>query len=296
MQLDVREAEVFLARCVLSREFAETPPAGLLLQAPNFARLKAWALSEAEAMLKIKRVTATRSELEARLRVALHLCPPAAIEYDPRSTLSRKTLVAAYIEREYGVSRQAAHQVARSIAMILDAWEARRTTRITQLHDHLLSRQGGRCACCRLPFNDERRREEEESLASNGADLFKPYFDGDGVVERMRPVIDHLRAISNEGTNAHDNLQILCCLCNLGKSDGLGIDIGREFKFAARSPADVDEFHRMQLLFYRLTVDNSTCTICGGRSLEMTVRKISSEASTVLTNLRTLCRSCIHLS
>jgi hypothetical protein len=292
MSLNSREAEIFLAHCLFARDMKANEQPTLLNSPPDFNRLKSWALKEADLMLGVSDLTRSRDELEARLRIALHLCPPSAIDFNPRQERSRKSLISAHLKEAFRVPSETAERLAMIVATVLDAWDAPRSARVGSLRDHLLAKQGGCCAACKMPFTTARIAQEEKRALAGQSDPFKPYFDGDSVTERMAPAVDHLVAISKDGTNLVENLQILCTLCNQGKSDGLGISVIKEREYAAKSVDKIADFHKMQLLYYRLSMDKFSCTACNKKDNEMTVDVVIETGPIILTNLRSICYHC----
>ncbi|MDT4850723.1 HNH endonuclease [compost metagenome] len=109
----------------------------------------------------------------------------------------------------------------------------------------------------------------------------------------MSPEVDHIMAVSKDGTNQSDNLQVLCALCNRGKGDGGGVRSTSELRYCHLPIEDVPRGHRMALLYYRLAMDKFTCTACGSKDKELTVRMDRSRGLVTLTNLRSICYACI---
>ncbi len=294
--MDQKEVERLITELIFATRL-EAPRSGSFLEAGlDLQRMKNWALEEVLRIFEFKRSSSDRDLREVKLRIALHLSPPDAIDYDPANLKSRKSLIRRFLQDEHKFEASSAEGLARHIASLLDDWDADRDHALSKYRDHLVLRQDSKCALCKLKFGDEERiRKEEEAGLSDLADPYKPYFDGDGVHPYMDPVVDHLKAISVDGSNRIENLQALCGLCNSGKGDGLGVRVSDELGRAAMPVAKVPRFHRMRLLYYRLQMDDGICTLCGNSSNELTVRPKVSSGPFCLTNLRSVCRGCAGL-
>ena len=113
------------------------------------------------------------------------------------------------------------------------------------------------------------------------------------VISRLDPHVDHIRPVSIDGTNKSHNLHVICSLCNQGKSDGLGVNVNTEIKYAAADINDVPDWHRMRMFYNRLAMDKFKCTICENKCFELTIRPRTTNAPYLLTNLETICVSCL---
>lgn len=228
-----------------------------------------------------------------RLRIALHFAPIEAIEFDRKRSQTRWGLIQNHLVTAFGFSAEFSAPLARSIAKLLDAWDEERKGGLSEYKRFLLQKQDGKCAYCRVDLESESRIAiEEERVHAGTSDPYKPYFDGDGVQNRMSAAVDHRMAISGYGTNKVDNLQVVCTLCNQGKGNGLPIGIEREFEFAAQPIAVIPEGHRIRMFFNRLRMDKFCCSKCGSDERELTVRQRREKGGYVLTNLQTLCVNC----
>ena len=113
------------------------------------------------------------------------------------------------------------------------------------------------------------------------------------VISRLDPHVDHIRPVSIDGTNKSHNLHVICSLCNQGKSNGLGVNVRKEIEFAAIDINDVPEGHRISMFHNRLLMDKFKCTICENKCFELTIRPRTTNAPYLLTNLETICVSCL---
>ena len=230
---------------------------------------------------------------EIRLRTALHLSCPEAVAYDHSRPEPRWVIISRFIEDNFPFTKSESETLARLASSVLDDWDVNRVSSKVGKRNMLLDRQGYRCACCKLDFKNKTRVEEEELRALGGyGDPYKPYFDGDSVTAYMSPVVDHIFAVSREGTNRSDNLQILCRLCNEGKSDGSGIPSSRELNYSHLPLELVPRSHFISDFYYRLFMDEFKCSVCDSNSEELTMRLDRPTGLFILTNLRTVCHQC----
>jgi hypothetical protein len=293
MESTATSVEALLANLLYERPVPESIGKPVFAAHASTDRIRNWAIDEVTNLFRLTGVVQTSRDLEARLRVALHLAPKAAIRYDRSSRVSRRTLIQEHLKKHFEFADAEAAHLARRLAVFLDAWDAERDASARLHLDKLLERQAYRCAACRFDFSDTARIAQLEREALEGAvDAFKPYFDGQGVAERTAPQVDHRIAVSADGTNRVSNLQVLCALCNLGKYDGFGIPVSRESQHAATPIDEVPEFHRMQLLYYTLRTCQFACARCGSKEREMTIRPVREEGAIVLTNLAAVCIEC----
>jgi len=231
-----------------------------------------------------------------RLRVALHFSCPSAVNFDnARTNLTRWGLIKDHLVNNLSFNNdEEAEKIAHLVARVLDDWDISRRRGLQTSKNRLLRKQNYLCACCHLNFSDPNRIQfEEENALTNRTDLYKPYFDGEGVSLAMSPQVDHKTVVSKDGTNQSDNLQVLCALCNQGKGANSGIRPSKELTFCSLPISEIPRGHRMALLFYRLMMDENSCTQCGSTSNELTLRKVHEDGLITLTNLKSICYSCL---
>lgn len=290
------DIELILARTALARvsESVGASRSAAFGREPDQRAFKTLTLDYLSALMKLPEIDYSARETDMRLRVAMHLSCPAAVDYDSLRTEPRWAVIQAHLRQHFPFTDEESERVARLVATVLDDWDARRQRGLELRRSKLLERQGYRCASCRLHFADSTRVSREEAAAlSDTADPFKPYFDGNGVQAAMAPEVDHITVVSKDGTNRSENLQILCALCNQGKGDSSGVRSSRELQYCYMPIEEIPRGHRMSLLYYRLKMDRSTCASCGSQRDELTVRMERDGGLITLTNLRSICYSCL---
>ena len=131
---------------------------------------------------------------------------------------------------------------------------------------------------------------DSECLPLKHEDAHKPYYHSP---EELRSLeVDHIDAVSALGTNAVENLQLLCRLCNWGKGDGLGVEVRAEAQYAGCAIRNVGMRHRAAMLYYTIERDAGMCGLCSSSSNELTVRPLLDSGCFVRSNLHAVCVEC----
>jgi hypothetical protein len=250
-----------------------------------------FSINQLAESLKLDQQIDQANEFDMRLRLALHLAPIDAIEWDPKRPESRVDVIHEFLRSEYDITPTDAESVSRDVASILTSWETRRRSLASKV-SYLLESQSNRCASCLVEITEERILKEENKTLEE-RDLFKPYFDEPGVRTWLSAEVDHIVPVSTFGTNFPENLQVLCKLCNSGKANDVGVTVFQEHKFASKQIDSVCPQHRRRLFFFRLKMDENRCTKCHSESNELTVRKVREKGGLLLSNLISVCYPCI---
>lgn len=242
----------------------------------------AYAFKRAEELLKTTVDASEGATAALRLRLAMHLAPPDAIDYRSVNRSPRRTLIRLYLVNEFGLPEEPAGDLARAVAQVLSDWQQRRTG-VTGWRDALLKSQDGRCAHCRYKINFPLSNEQY-------TDPYKPYAANPDLY--CAPEVDHVEAVSALGSNSEANLQVLCALCNRGKGQGFGLSVADEHRHAATPVEQIPAGARATMLFYVITRASNTCEACGEKHAELTVRPRRQGGPYIRSNLRAVCRAC----
>jgi 5-methylcytosine-specific restriction endonuclease McrA len=241
-----------------------------------------FAYQHAERLLRLRDDERMRRRFETRLRLAMHLAPADAIAYDPTNPVPRWKLVQNHVATVFERSTQAVETVARDVATVLDNWDRDRGE-ATRFVAYLTRRDGPFCGNCRMKFG-------VLSVAEQKRDVYKPYHESPE--ELTSSEVDHVEPVSGLGTDALENLQLLCRLCNGGKGDGLGIEARMEARHAGTQVELVPRSHRARILYYVIERDGRDCSVCGSVERELTVRPIVPGGAYVRSNLHAVCVGC----
>ena len=241
------------------------------------------AMQRAWEILRWEADVADQNLFETRIRLALHLSPRVAINYDQSNPTPRWRLISAHLVKAFGRTSGRVDALAKDIARVLDSFERGRD-QVTHHLKYLRKSEGDLCQNCKVVFGCE-------PITLLIEDEYKPYFTSPN--ELLEPEVDHKEAISALGTNVISNLQLLCRLCNQGKGDGLGLSVRQEAKHAGTPIQKVPVPHRCRLVFYVIQRDESACSQCDSTANELTIRPIVSSGGLVRSNLRSVCVECL---
>jgi 5-methylcytosine-specific restriction endonuclease McrA len=245
-----------------------------------------FALTRASLVTRADDDGSARQRFELRLRLALHLAPAAAINYDSGNPTARWRLVHDYLVSVFARDPDQTKVLARDIALVLDNWDRKRAD-VTRHRDFLIRRDGPYCAACQVRFL------ASPPVTLSARDDFKPYYTSPE--ELLSIEVDHIEAISGLGTNVLSNLQLLCRLCNSGKGDGLGVEIRMEARYAGAQISEVPVAHRARMFYYVIDRDGHYCALCGSSGEELTVRPLVPTGGYIRSNLQAVCVDCAGL-
>jgi 5-methylcytosine-specific restriction endonuclease McrA len=241
-----------------------------------------FAFSRIYSVLRSDEDERARRRFETRLRLALHLAPMSAVNYQRSHPAPRWRLIRDHLVSQFGYDAKECEQLAREIATLLDNWERTRDA-VTGHRAFLLHRDGPLCRNCHVKFGSS-----PQSLLRR--DILKPYFESSE--ELLSIEVDHREAVSGLGTNIVENLQLLCRLCNAGKGDGLGIDVRQEARYAGIPVSTIPVPHRCRMFYSVVDRDRSSCTLCESQTNELTVRFVVATGAYVRSNLYSACVDC----
>lgn len=250
---------------------------------PRSIQYETFAFSRATSVLRSDEDERVRRRFETRLRLALHLAPLSAINYERSNPSPRWRLIREHLVSSFDRDRRECEPLAREIATLLDNWERTRDE-VTGHRAFLTHRDGPYCQNCHVEFGPT-------PLSLLQRDPFKPYFESPE--ELLSVEVDHREAVSGLGTNVVENLQLLCRLCNAGKGDGLGVDVRQEARHAGTLIDQVPVAHRYRMLYTVIDRDGRRCMRCDNTSAELTVRPLVNQGAYVRSNLFTVCYDCI---
>ena len=252
---------------------------------PRAAFYFAAALERARNILRWDADVASHALFETRIRLAIHLAPRTAIAYDRSNPTPRWKLIRQHLVDAFGRGAVAdIDALARDLAKVLDTFDSERE-QVTGHLSYLLKREGPKCRSCLVRFFDD-----PKSLLMH--DDYKPYFLSPE--ELLKPEVDHIEAISALGTNALNNLQLLCRLCNQGKGDGLGLSVREELRNSGLTIKKMPRAYRGKLLYYVLLRDGRSCSRCQATTIELTVRPVIEKGAIVRSNMRAICVDCCY--
>ncbi|WP_369798475.1 HNH endonuclease signature motif containing protein [Mycobacterium sp. URHB0044] len=243
------------------------------------------AIERARNILRWDADIASHALFETRIRLAIHLAPRTAIAYDRSNPTPRWKLIRQHLFEAFGRAGTAdIDELARDLAKVLDTFDSERE-QVTSRLSYLLKHNGAICQSCRVEFFITPK-------TLNECDEYKPYYLSPE--ELLKPEVDHIDAISALGTNALNNLQLLCRLCNQGKGDGLGLSVREEIRNSGFAINSMSAAYRGRLLYYVLLRDARVCTRCHTVDAELTIRPVVSTGALVRSNMRTVCTKCCY--
>ena len=292
--MDLQIVEVELCKWLLSSNYVHIPDEKAKISNKSLSniKLKRFSLENLSALLQVDKLNDRQLSTDIKLRLALHLAPKDAIQWDPTRTESRVEVIQNYLISNFEIKKDAAGDLSRIVVKTLKNWEStRRNVRDTL--DEILQMQQFKCATCNILLTDEYREELGDKVRSGDRlDIFKPIYDAVNDYFHLEPEVDHIEPVSGFGLNHRENLQVLCRLCNFGKGDGLSFSLINEYKNCHKPLNEIKWGHRAKMFYYRLEMDNFECTVCGTTDMELTVRPTHRDSAFLLTTLATMCTSC----
>lgn len=227
-----------------------------------------------------------------RLRVALSLCPTSALVHRKSERASRAEKIRDHMVLHQLVDAEDAERLATIVDRVVDNWLTARIN-VAGFKTALISRDGPLCNACHVDL-------DQPAAAALSVVRQDPYKLTWAQPEKaIYATVDHRVPVSKFGTNDISNLELLCRYCNEGKDDGSPLLLKHEVELAAALPCLSVEaaqglVSKSAHLVYRvLKRDAFSCSVCGGASSELTVRKACNDGLAVMSNLRSTCYGCL---
>ena len=286
----IKRVELALCHWLFRNETSKTSYFGAT-DFKNKGGISRFSIYQLAESLKLDKQIDQKNEFDLRLRMALHMTPIEAINWDPKSFKSRPNVIKEYLSSEFNIPDIDADSLSRDVVSILQSYETRRKGGVSSEADDILKKQNNRCASCFVEIT-EANIVMEESKTTKEQDPYKPYFENPGVQYWLSPEVDHIVPVSTFGTNRRENLQVLCKLCNQGKYIDDGVTVFQEYEYASQQIENVCPQHRRRLLYFRLKMDKNGCTKCNSNLNELTVRKVRNKGGLLLSNLISVCYKC----
>ena len=231
-----------------------------------------------------------------RLHLALSLAPRAAVNHSISDRLSRVSKIRAHLLSNYGLEGATLDVVSRVVNEALAAWATKRVDVSSYLLT-LAERDGWVCKVCRA---DLKVPGHNPSVLQR--DVFKP----SALVHEQffSPEVDHIDPVSRFGSNALENLEILCWNCNRAKED-LSLPLPKhEFLYGPILPmGTIEEYEDMpqvvrtylrKVAFFVMQRGGRRCARdgCSGTA-ELTVRLLDEEGLLIMSNCEPVCYECL---
>lgn len=211
--------------------------------------------------------------------LAVQLSPAKALAYKRTDPCPRWKYIKNYVSGTFNnIDDIQSELLARQVSRILDRAEV---VRARVPSENLVP---DACEVCRLPFF-----REPDSVRLR--DPYKPIWKSTDVL--AKPEIDHIISISSLGTNAEENLQVICRACNLAKSSALELHPKAEIANACLNIVEINRMHVFRMLQWLIRRSGGSCELCSSRLNELTMRPTNKDAAFVRSSLRILCYECL---